>query len=269
MLRTVLRSGLWLALCAAGGCAAFATKPPTPADDISPRQAAAITAPPGERYFVIVLGSQSTPKVPKFTHSWATVVKVSGGDKPNGRSIEPYTISWMPATLNIRTWARRAEPGTNLDLHVTIEEMLRNGEHVSLWGPYEVGPGFFHRFQVQKAFMESGKVAYQCIDSIGEAGQTGAGCNCAHAITDMDPLFDRKQYPLTYFGDSASRNIVRQLHERPIILCPEADHCWLLPALGLDKYPIDRQTYTGRTVPYTPENLERYLQATECGHRHF
>ncbi len=39
--------------CAASGCAALAKKPPTPADDISPRQAAAIAAPPGERYFVL------------------------------------------------------------------------------------------------------------------------------------------------------------------------------------------------------------------------
>jgi hypothetical protein len=107
--------------------------------------------------------------------------------------------------------------------------------------------------------MESGQVGYQAIDSIGQAARTGAGCDCIHAVTDMDPLFDRNQYPLSYFGDSASRNIVRQIHTRPIIICPEVDHGWLLPLLGLDKYPIERRCYCGRTVPYTPENLERYL----------
>src|SRR5262249_46782124 len=132
-------------------------------------------------------------------------------------------------------------------------------ERVSLWGPYEVGPGLAYRFGVQKAFMESGDVGYQCIDSLGEAARTGAGCNCIHSITDMDPQFDRNQYPLRYFGDSASRNIVRQLHDRPIIICPDADHSWLLTLLGLDKYPIERRSYHGRTVPYTPENLERFL----------
>jgi hypothetical protein len=75
----------------------------------------------------------------------------------------------------------------------------------------------------------------------------------------MDPLFNRTQYPLAYFGDSASLNIVRQIHKRPIIICPEADHDWLLPLLGLDRYPINRRIYCGRTIPNTPENFERYM----------
>src|SRR5262249_32089106 len=152
--------------CAASGCAALATKPPTPADDISPRQAAAIAAPPGERYFILVFGSQSTPKWPKYTHSWATVVKVTGCDGPGAPAVEEHTISWMPAALVIRPWSCRVEPGANLALHVTIEEMLRHGERVSVWGPYEVRPGLAYRFGVQKAFMESGRVGYQCIDSV-------------------------------------------------------------------------------------------------------
>jgi hypothetical protein len=122
-----------------------------------------------------------------------------------------------------------------------------------------VRPGFFHRFLVQKAFMESGQVGYQCIDSVGEAARHGSGCDCIHAITDMDPLFDRNRYPLTYFGQSASLNIVRQIHTRPVIVGPEADHGWLLSALGLDQDCIERRHYFGCTVPYTPENLERYL----------
>jgi hypothetical protein len=246
--------------CAASGCATFAKKPPTPAADISPRQAAAIAAPPGERYFILIFGSQSTPKEAKYTHSWATVVKVAGCDGPGAHVVEEHTISWLPATLDVRALSFRVEPGANLGLHVTIEEVLRNEERVSLWGPYEVGPGLFYRFQVQKAFMESGRVGYQAIDSIGEAARTGAGCDCIHAVTDMDPLFARNRYPLAYFGDSASLNIVRQIHTRPIIICPEADHGWLLPLLGLDRYPVQRRSYFGRTVPYTPENFERYLR---------
>jgi hypothetical protein len=245
--------------CAANGCASLAKKPPTPADDITPRQAASIAAPPGERYFILVFGSQSTPKRARYTHSWATVVKVTGCDGPGAPAVEEHTISWLPVTLNVRPLSCHVEPGVNLPLHSTIEEMLRNAERVSVWGPYEVGPGLAYRFGVQKAFLDSGLVGYQAIDSIGEAARTGAGCDCIHAVTDMDPLFDRNQYPLSYFGDSASRNIVRQLHTRPIIICPEADHGWLLPLLGLDKYPIKRRSYSGRTLPYTPENFERYL----------
>jgi len=248
--------------CAANGCAALATKPPTPADDISPRQSAAITAPPGERYFVLIFGSQTCLKHPKYTHTWATVVKATGCDGPGTPRVEPQTISWLPATLNIRVWSLCVEPGANLELNFTIEEMLRNGERVSLWGPYEVRPGFAYRFSVQKAFMESGQVGYQCIDTIGEAAH-GTGCDCIHAITDMDPIFDRSRYPLAYFGDAASLNIVRRLQTRPVIMCPESDHSWLLPLLGLDKYPIVRRSYSGPSLPYTPENLEEYFRRQE------
>lgn len=245
--------------CAASGCATLANRPPTPAADIPPRQAAAIPAEPGTRYFIIVFGSQSTPKRAKYTHSWATIVKVSGCDRPATETVEEQTISWMPASLAIRPGSLHVEPGTNLPLHFTIEEMLRHDERISIWGPYEIGPGLFHRFLVQKAFLESGRVGYQCIDTVGEAARTGGGCDCIHAITDMDPLFDRNRYPLAYFGESASLNVVRQLQTRPIIICPGADHGWLLPLLGLDHYSIKRRHYLGRSTPYTPDNLERYL----------
>jgi len=55
-------------------------------------------------------------------------------------------------------------------------------------------------------------------------------------------------------------NIVRQIHTRPIIIHPEADHGWLLPVLGLDNHCIERRSYCGPTLPYTPENMEQYLR---------
>jgi hypothetical protein len=260
MLRSNLPIVLMLACaCATSGCATFAQRTPTPAADISPREATSIEAPPGERYFIIVFGSQSTPKRAKYTHSWATLVKVTGADDPAACTIEEQTISWMPASLVLRPLSFRVETGVNLALEFTIEEMLRNDERVSVWGPYEVGPGLAYRFHVQKAFMDSGQVGYQVIDSLGDA-RLGTGCDCIHAITDMDPLFDRNRYPLTYFGESASLNIVRQLHTRPIIIDPEADHGWLLQRLGLDNYPLKQRGYFGRTIPYSPESLERYLR---------
>jgi hypothetical protein len=249
-----------VALTAVGGCAALATKPPTPADDISPRTAAAREAPADERYFLLIFGSQSRPKVPRYTHTWATLVTVRAGGGPDGATLQEDTISWMPRSLEIRTFSLHVEPGINLTMQESIDEMLRNNERVAVWGPYEVRAGTAYRFQVQRAFIESGRVGYQCIDNIGEAARTGGGCNCAHAISDMDPLFDRNQYPLAYFGDSASLNLVRQFQTRPVIICPDADHGWLLSALGLANQPIERRTYRGRSVPSTPENVERYLQ---------
>jgi hypothetical protein len=245
---------------AGAGCATFAQKPPTPADDIPADVARTAIAPPGERYFLLVFGSQSSPKRPKYTHTWATLVRATGCGGPGEPAVEEHTISWMPASLDIKPLARRPEPGANLGLHFTVEEMLRHDERVSVWGPYEVGPAFYQRFLVQKQFLESGRIGYQCIDAVGEAGRLGTGCDCIHAFTDMDPQFDRTEYPLTRFGDAGSRNIVRQLHGRPIIIGPCRDHGWLLPRLGLDRYPITRQTYCGPVVENTPENVEAYLR---------
>src|SRR5262249_14815350 len=108
------------------------------------------------RYFAIIFGSQSVPLRPKYTHTWATVVKVS--DDAGGCAVESHTISWMPATLNIRVWSFRPEPGVNLDLHTTLRLMRCNGERLSMWGPYEIDDLRYYRFLQQKARMESGIV---------------------------------------------------------------------------------------------------------------
>ena len=261
----VIRLAFWMALlCAPGaGCATLAKKPPSPAAEISPQEAATLTARPGERYYILVFGSQSSPKRAKYTHTWATVVRVTDRAELAEPTLEEQTISWMPATLEIRPLARHPEKGVNLGLHFTIQEMLKHEERVAVWGPYEIGPGLYHRFLVQKQFMESGQIGYQCIDSIGESARKGNGCDCIHAVTDMDPQFSRSQYPLMYFGESGSRHVVRELHKRPIIIGPNHDHSWLFAKLELCRYPLDRRTYTGRTVENTPQSLNAVLQQSE------
>jgi len=122
-----------------------------------------------------------------------------------------------------------------------------------MWGPYEVWHGGYRRFMTQRAFLESGQIGYQCIDSVGEAARLGNGCNCIHAITDMDPLFGRLEYPLGKFGQAASERIVKQIMERPVVIDPPRTHDWLIPALGLDRYTIVRRNYTGTVMPFSPE----------------
>src|SRR5262249_15234418 len=146
-------------------------------------------------------------------------------------ALELHTISWMPATLNIRTLSRQTEPGVNLGMQDSIEIMQGKGERVSMWGPYEVRASFFRRFLIQKGFMESGRVGYQCIDSRGEAGKTGSGCDCIHAITDMDPQFDRTRYPLRWYGEAGSAHIVEQIMRRGGVVDAPQTHDWLIPRL--------------------------------------
>jgi hypothetical protein len=254
-----LYAPLILALCLTG-CASNDVRPPSPARDLNNLEMLAMPTPPNERYYVMIFASQSTPKIPRFTHCWATVVKAT--DQPDGAppKIESHTISWYPATMRVKPWHIWVEDGINLGLHDTINVVQKHHERVSMWGPYETWHGLYRRFLVQKQFMESGEVGYQCVDTIGEAPKDGAGCDCIHAMSDMDPIFDRRRYPLTFFGEAASRNIVRQVRERPILIHPDQTHDWLIPALGLDCYPIIRRQETGPSEEFSPENVQAYMQ---------
>lgn len=232
------------------GCALTANRPQSPATTLSARKLLLTPTPANERYYLLIFGSQSAPPRPRFAHSWATAVKVI--DRGACPQIVVDTISWYPADLRIDPLNFRVEAGANLELHFTIEEVLRHDERVSLWGPYEIWHGAYLRFLTQKRFLESGSVGYQCIDTVGEAGRDGNGLDCIHALTDMDPQFNRRRYPLIFFGDAASHNVVRQLHERPVLIGPPVTHDWLIKALGLERYPICRRIYTGKSMEFSP-----------------
>jgi hypothetical protein len=249
---------LLLVLCTAG-CAGQGVRPPTPARDLNVEAMLAAPKPEHEHYYILVFGSQTTPRIARFTHTWATVVKTTELPGSPPKVTEVQTISWLPETLKVRPLRFWVEKGANLDLDTTLRTVLDNGEHVAMWGPYESWHGLYERFITQKAFLESGVIGYQCTDEVGEAAHTGMGCDCFHAISDVDPEFDRRRYPLISFGYGASANIVRQISERPILIHPEHTHDWLIPVLGLDHYPIHHRQYQGPTKEFSPEAIREEL----------
>jgi hypothetical protein len=239
---TLLRAGLVLIVCAAAGCAGRGQSL-SPVRQI-PREGIPNDPVPGERYYLLVFGSERAVRVPRYTHTWAAAVRTVEGPGGAPQVAEVHTISWMPAPLTIHPWRFTPEPGRNLELHETVRMALGNSEHVAMWGPYEIQPQGYRRFLMQKAFMESGRVGYQCIDTRG-AGADGSGCDCIHAVTDMDPDFDRGYYPLSRFGEAGSQFIVRQLFERNLLVTEET-HPWLEGPLGLCQYPIRHRVYRDR-----------------------
>jgi hypothetical protein len=247
-----------LALLAAG-CAGPGVRPPSPARDLSIESLLAVSKPEHEHYYILIFGSQLPVQVPRYTHTWATVVKTTELPASPPQVTEVHTISWMPATLDIRPYRCWVEKGTNLDLCTTIKEALRHRERVSLWGPYETWQGLYRRFETQRAFLDAGMIGYQCTDGFGEAARVANGCNCFHALTDMDPEFDRSQYPLLFYGDAAAKNIVRQLFTRPILIHAPQTHDWLIPALGLDCNKIVRRHYDGPAKEFSPEAIQEEL----------
>jgi len=234
------------------GCSLRAKKTPTPATQINEAELARIPAKPGERFYLILFGSHDPLRRPAHTHTWATLVKAI--DQPAGGDpvLEANTISWLPAKLDIDTFSCWIEPGANVDLHGTIRNSLRTKQNIEMWGPYEVWHGLAQRFLTQKQFLESGVVGYQCIDNFGEAARTGLGCDCIHAITDMDPIYPRWRYPLFFYGPTATRHLVRRLMHSPIFIDPPTTHDWVIARLDLCDYPIERHDYHGRFVPHEP-----------------
>jgi hypothetical protein len=243
------------------GCAALAKKPPTPAADIPPG-ALDYPAPPNEKYYALIFGAQRVPYLrPDLTHTWAVAVKATWADGCAQPQLDVQQISWLPATLEIHPARLRVEPGVNLPMHDTIRWALGTGQSIALWGPYELTPRAYRRFLIQKQFMDSGRVGYQCIDTVGEAGREGNGSDCIHAITDLDPQFSRARYPLIFYGKPASMRLVREAARREALVNPDVTHDWLIPALGLDQYPLDRreQPYKGIRPPIEPESGRRAL----------
>jgi hypothetical protein len=235
----------WLASVAAlglSGCARLAVRPPTPAAQLD--ATGMWERRTDEQVFLIVFGSQTCLKRARRTHTWATLVRVR--QQPGQPSaIDEITISWLPATLVIHPLSFHVEKGMNGGLHETIEYALANREEVSQWGPYECRPRLYYRSLVQKAYLESGEIGYQCIDTLGEAARNGNGCDCIHAITDQDPLFSRNRYPLRRFGNTASEFIVKEMWRRGLLIQPEQTHDWLNSVLELDRYPITHRRYQG------------------------
>src|SRR5262245_40218437 len=133
-------------LSALNGCASLAHHPLSPARELRNSDLLAVPAPVGERYYVLVFGAEAWPKRPRTTHSWVTVVRVADCGQTKSPLIESHTISWMPATLEIRPLSLRVEPGVNLDLCASIADVQRKGESISMWGPYEIWHGLYKRF---------------------------------------------------------------------------------------------------------------------------
>ncbi|HEY2156793.1 MAG TPA: hypothetical protein VGH33_14275, partial [Isosphaeraceae bacterium] len=171
----------------------------------------------------------------RYTHTWATFIRVVGeGDDPRGYQVFQHTISWLPSSLVVRTWSPVPEEGVNLDLYATLDAVSRNGESVTMWGPFVVLPELYERAGRVVSVLESGEARYRAI-----SGMDLLTADCIHAVAAVDPVFGRGHYPLIRIGKPASRYIARQAMTRSAFDQYQYDNAWLIPRLGLDRYPIE------------------------------
>jgi hypothetical protein len=189
-----------------------------------------------ERYFSIIFGSQSDPKLLRYTHTWATYIKIVGeGTDPNGYQVYQHTISWLPTSLEVRVWNPIPEQGVNLDLYGTLDAVYKNGETVTAWGPFEHVAEVYERSLKVKEILDSGAARYRAIST----PRNLLVSDCIHAVAAVDPIFGRSHYPLVRIGKPASRFIARQVMTRSLFDQYQTDASWLIPRLGLDRYPIE------------------------------
>lgn len=189
----------------------------------------------GDTYYLIVFGSQRIPNNPNYSHSFATFVRSSCPDAPSGRAataLESHTISWLPATGEVRTLALTPECGRNFGLDETLALALNNKERVSLWGPYEIQPELYYRALRRIEQLESGQVLYKANDSGRRSNEVS---NCIHAISAVTQGL-RLRVASPGWGQVASYAVLLRLE--PWVIDLEQTHDWVVGALGLDAYPI-------------------------------
>jgi hypothetical protein len=189
-----------------------------------------------ERYYAMIFGSQSSPKLLRYTHTWATFIRVIGdGVDPSGDQVYQHTISWLPSSLIVRAWSPIPEKGVNLDLYATLDAVYRNGESVTMWGPFQISEPIYTRSLGVKAILDSGAAEYRAIST----PRNILVSDCIHAVAAVDPVFGREHYPLIRVGKPASRFIARQVMTRSPFDQYQTHALWLVPRLGLDRYPIE------------------------------
>ncbi len=205
-----------------------------------------------DRYFLYVFSSQSVPtRKPRETHTWATAVRLTAdGALPGMVRTDDYTISWMPATLNIRPFALLPEWGRNLDFDESLAFALAAGQRVSVWGPYEIPATIFASFLRRHAELEeaevTGRIKYKMLQMTGGPKAS----DCVRAASPLDDLYPGSSFADFRFGDAGSHGIVRNLLRHHPEIDPDARYDALDRAMGLDRYPVERLRFVDRPVNF-------------------
>lgn len=204
-----------------------------------------VQAPQGQsRYYMILFGGQSVPFLPRTAHTWATWAKATP-TATGAVVVESVTISWLPAYGPVVPTRIRREPGKNYSLDETFAIAAEQTARVSMWGPYETDAERYELAVAQARLLESGSIAYRVLDSLG--GDRSVQ-HCVHAVTYADPVMRRRLQPVIQVGEPGTSRLAARYRRTGAFVHPEAKHDWLIPVLGLDRYPVIRRE-PGEFIP--------------------
>lgn len=189
------------------------------------------------RYFFILYGGQSLPFKPRTAHTWATFVKAAPA--ADGTMVmETVTISWLPETGNVKPYRLRPERGRNFSLDETFAIAVGQGDRVSMWGPFEIHAERYEQAVAQARRLESGVVRYRAIDSFTRRQSVS---HCVHAVTYADPVMSRLIQPVLQVGEPGTSRLAKRYDRNGAFLGAPATHDWVIPAIGLDRFPMVRR----------------------------
>lgn len=158
-----------------------------------------------DSYYITVFGSGSNPLRAKRTHTFATFTHVT--ETTAGPLVENHTISWMPATLNIRPLALRSETGVNLTQEQSLQWAESHGLRTSVWGPFKISPERFSSYMDRKADLESGRISYR---ALGGFTKDAPVSNCGQSFSRAGINGERFLQPTPFPGEQGTSELVRR-----------------------------------------------------------
>lgn len=191
---------------------------------LAARSPAQPPAQPEDHYFVTVFGTGQNPLRARRTHTFATLTHVRQTEV--GPVVENSTISWMPATLRIRPFALRPEPGVNLTQEESFRWAESNGLRTSVWGPFEIPQRRYDLYMARKAELESGTIAYR---AIGAWTKSQPVSNCGQSFSRVTTAGQYYQQPTPFPGEQGTSELVKRMVRYAIT--PMVEHPELLPAV--------------------------------------
>jgi hypothetical protein len=199
-----------------------------------------LNCPTAERYYVTIFGGQGDLLRPRTAHTWATFHHTLATDSGE-RVLSEDTISWLPATLNVRPWALCSETGVNLTLQQTFDFMgSHRRQRVTAWGPYEITAERYAQAKAQKALLESGVIKYH---SLGLLGRRPDVLHCIDGVTQVDRAWEKAANPSWWYGEAGTAQAVRAGVRSGYILNPYLAHDWLLTEMNPTGYRLAVRTY--------------------------
>jgi hypothetical protein len=187
-----------------------------------------LTAQKRELYFMIIFSQEGSGHEPWLSHTFATFVKATGtGSDRNQYRLEHHTISWLPASRDVRLLRLGPEPGKNFSREDTLRWARSLNVRISMLGPYQIQKELYERAVRQVQRLNQGKIAYKAIDG---RFRPDVASNCFHAISDIDADNGLLQTG-TAHGDDASSMVV--MHLKRWLIRPEEVHDWVAQRLGV------------------------------------